>query len=72
MSAMLAYLSVLGQSAGPLFLLADGHHLSRPVLVKMLREALAKAGVESARFSGHSFSGSGQPQRLQPKAWRTP
>lgn len=40
---------------GPLFIFKDGAPLSRPLLVTHLREVLAKAGIDTAHYSGHSF-----------------
>ena len=53
--AMLAYLAIRPQSPGPLFLFQDGSTLSRPKLIQSLRGALAAAGIDDSRFSGHSF-----------------
>ena len=54
-TAMLGYLAIRQQSSGPLFLFHDGSTLSRPRLVKALREALRLIGVDDSKFSGHSF-----------------
>lgn len=52
--AMMAYLSLRGNSSGPLFLLHDGHPLSRPLLTNWLRQIMASAGI-TGNFSSHSF-----------------
>ena len=54
-AAILNYLAARPTAPGPLFIFADGTPLSRPVLVSRLREALARAGVDSRHFAGHSF-----------------
>ena len=54
-AAVLAYLAMRPSSAGPLFICADGSTLSRPRLVRYLRQALPEAGIDAAPFSGHSF-----------------
>ena len=54
-AAMLAYLAVRGHTVGPLFLLQDGRPLTRDLLVQLLRSTLSQAGINWARFSGHSF-----------------
>ena len=54
-AAVLAYLAIRPSSAGPLFICADGSTLSRPKLVRYLRQALKEAGIDAAPFSGHSF-----------------
>ena len=54
-AAMLAYLMVRGQHAGPLFKFQDGRFLTRQRLVTAVREALQSAGVQPGLYSGHSF-----------------
>lgn len=54
-TAMLGYLAVRPPSSGPLFVFHDGSTLSRPRLVRSLRQVLHAAGVDDARFNGHSF-----------------
>ena len=54
-TAMLGYLAIRQRSSGPLFLFWDGSTLSRPRLIKALREALKLIGVDDSKFSGHSF-----------------
>ena len=53
--AMLGYLVIRPQSAGPLFLFRDGSTLLRPRLVRALHQALQAAGVNCSGYSGHSF-----------------
>ena len=56
-SAMLPYLVVRNTRFpnGPLFIREEGTPLSRTVLVTWLKTTLSKAGIDSSRFSGHSF-----------------
>jgi hypothetical protein len=54
-TAVLGYLAVRPQSPGPLFIFEDGASLSRQRLVQALRQALQAAGIDSSRYSGHSF-----------------
>ena len=54
-SAMLSYLCVRGMEKGPLFKFEDGRLLSRQRFVKEVRDGLQKAGIDSAKYSGHSF-----------------
>lgn len=54
-SAMLAYLLVRGSIAGPLFMYRDGRPLTRQRFVTAVRQALESAGVQAARYAGHSF-----------------
>ena len=54
-SAMTSYLQLRGLSCGPLFRLQDGTPLSRSLLVTWLKQTLAAAGIDSSRFSGHSY-----------------
>lgn len=53
--AMLDYLVARGGGPGPLFQFADGRPLTRTRLVEQVRTALSKAGIESTKYSGHSF-----------------
>ena len=50
----MTYLSLRGNSAGPLFLLQDGRPLSRATLTEWLRQIMASARVPG-NFSSHSF-----------------
>lgn len=54
-AAMLAYLAVRGAGAGALFRFVDGRVLTRERFVSRVRAALRGAGVDEARYSGHSF-----------------
>ena len=49
------YLAIRPTKPGPLFIFQDGTPLSRPLLVTHLQEALTRAGVDTASYSGHSF-----------------
>ena len=53
--ALVSYLLVRGERAGPLFLFEDGRFLTRQRFVKEVREALRKAGVDCTKYCGHSF-----------------
>ena len=52
---MLRYLVERGTSSGPLFIFADGRFLTRQRFVLAVRSALARAGVDDAKYGGHSF-----------------
>ena len=54
-SAMLDYLARRPPDPGFLFLFRDGTPLSRARLCRDLRLALMTAGVDTRRYSGHSF-----------------
>ena len=54
-AAMLNYLVLRGSEAGPLFWFADHRYLTRQRLVGAVRDALRKAGVDQAKYNGHSF-----------------
>ena len=54
-TSVLAYLAARPSSPGPLFIFSDGSPLSRPRLVRSLRQALRDSGVDDSHFSGHSF-----------------
>ena len=54
LSALMAYLSLRGNSAGPLFLFQDGRPLSRATVTEWLRQIMASARVPD-NFSSHSF-----------------
>ena len=54
-AGVLGYLAIRPPDPGPLFIHQDGRPLSRKYLVSQMREALSQAGVNTARFSGHSF-----------------
>ena len=54
-SAMLAYLLVRGQHAGPLFQFKDGSPLTQQRFVLAVRVALKRAGIPAERCAGQSF-----------------
>ena len=54
-AAMLSYLCVRGMADGPLFKFADGRVLTRQRFVSAVHEGLDKAGIDSSKYSGHSF-----------------
>ena len=54
-AAVLGYLAIRPSNPGPLFILEDGTPLKKEYFVAHLREALSRAGVQTAGFSGHSF-----------------
>ena len=54
-SATLAWLSIRGNSTGPLFRFKSGAPLTRQSFVEKLKGALAIAGIKPDGFSGHSF-----------------
>ena len=54
-AALLAYMAVRPAAQGPLFVEVDGTPLTRDKLVTAVRQALQQAGVQSVRYSGHSF-----------------
>ena len=54
-AALVAYHAAQGSGAGPFFRFRKGTPLPREKLVQKLREHLAEGGVDSAKFSGHSF-----------------
>ena len=54
-TAMMAYLSVRGDAAGPLFHFKDGKQLARVRFVNILRDTLHNIGICQGSDSGHSF-----------------
>ena len=54
-AAMLAYLVRRKEGEGPLFRFEDGRLLTRPWLVREVKESLEEGGVDSTGISGHSF-----------------
>ena len=54
-SAVLSYMVRRGPTPGPFFKFVSGVPLTRPKFVAEVKEALAIAGVDSGRYSGHSF-----------------
>ena len=49
------YLLIRGNQAGDLFLLPDGHPLTRIMILRHLRRFLEAAGINSALYNCHSF-----------------
>ena len=63
-SAVAAYMAVRGREKGPFFTFAWGAPLSREKLVRCLREALCKVGIEAgtaivSKLGGHNCSNGG-------------
>ena len=54
-AAMLHYLSIRPAESGPLFVTKDGQHMTKNKFMKMIRNTLAKAGIDSSGYKGHSF-----------------
>ena len=54
-AALLAYVSAPGMEPGPLFVFEDGTPLTRDALVRELRAALSRMGIDPTPYSGHSF-----------------
>ena len=54
-AALLAYISARGTEPGPLFHFQSKAPLSREALVRELRTALQRAGMDPSPYSGHSF-----------------
>lgn len=54
-TAVLSYMTQRGSGAGPLFQFSDGKPLTRQRFVAEVKEALSQAGIDSSKFSGHSF-----------------
>ena len=54
-AAVLDYLQCRGMSSGALFILKDGRPLTRSRFVELVRDALTKAGIDQAKYCGHSF-----------------
>ena len=54
-TAMMAYLSVRRDTAGPLFHFKDGRPLTRDRFVNKLRDTLRNIGICQGSYSGHSF-----------------
>ena len=53
--ALLGYLVVRGNQAGPLFSFQDGRLLTRQRFVEEVRKALQLAGFDQSKYCGHSF-----------------
>ena len=54
-AAMMAYLSLRGDSPGPLFHFKNGKVLTRERLVDKLRDTLHSIGICQDSYAGHSF-----------------
>ena len=54
-AAVLDYRVRRGAKKGPIFLFSDGKYLTRDRFVTKLRDALRAAGVDAAKYAGHSF-----------------
>ncbi len=54
-SAVLTFMVARGPGAGPFFRYWDGRPLTRARMVKEMKEALSRAGVDSMGYSGHTF-----------------
>ena len=54
-AAMLSYLAARPSTPGSLFVYQNDRPLSHPWLVRAVQSALASAGVDTSRYSGHSF-----------------
>ena len=54
-AALLGYMVLRGNRDGPMFLFANGDHLTRDRFVTQLRRALTTAGVDCRLYAGHSF-----------------
>ena len=54
-TTMLTSLALCGFSHGPLFVFQDGKPLFQPHFSKMLKAVVEAAGMDSKRYSGHSF-----------------
>ena len=54
-SAALSWMTIRGNSPGPLFRFKSGTPLTRQLMVVKLKEALLSAGVVPTGYSGHSF-----------------
>ena len=53
--ALIPFLTAQGPIAGPLFLFQNGEYLTRQKFSTMLREILARAGIDSSGYNTHSF-----------------
>ena len=63
---MLPFLVSRGNAPGPLVITKDGKHLTRSLLVKMVKETLTTAGIDCSRYNGTHLE-SEQPQRPEQK-----
>ena len=55
MAALLGYITHRGMSPGPLFRFESGQPLTRDALVREIRLALGRVGMDATQYSGHSF-----------------
>ena len=53
--ALLRYLAIRPVAPGPLFIFQDGSTLSKRKLSGALNAALEAAGINSGKYTGHSF-----------------
>lgn len=53
--SLLAYLNYRGFAPGPLFCLENKQPLRRSLFVQLVRNALGSQGIDSVKYSGHSF-----------------
>lgn len=54
-AALAAYTTIRGNHKGPFFVLENQAPLTREQFVKLTKEKLAAAGIDSSFYSGHSF-----------------
>ena len=54
-AAVLSYMVLRGDSAGPLFKWADGRYLTREKFMAHVRRALTAPGLVATNYTGHSF-----------------
>ena len=54
-AALLGYMVLRGNRDGPMFMFANGDHLTRDRFVAQLRQALTAAGMDCTLYAGHSF-----------------
>ena len=54
-AAILAYLAIRGDAAGPLFRRSNGDPLTKAWFVSEVRRTLASLGLCQAHYAGHSF-----------------
>ena len=64
-TALLAFLAIRPAVEGPLFVFSDGSPLTRDKLVDAVRQALGRAGISAAGYSGHSFRIGAAPTAAQ-------
>ena len=53
--ALASYLAIRGSSSGPFFKFKDGSFLTRARFVSEVSKVLSAAGIDSSKYSGHSF-----------------